>query len=93
MDDNFAIVNVTCPKCNYKFKINVKVFGMDDELTCFNCGTKFTIRNSAVDSIKREIPKIKAELERHINEAEKGNIKLSVKDLKEMRDALKKSGF
>ncbi len=91
MVNDFTKVKVKCPKCNFEFDINATVFGADDDLTCFNCGLIFSITGSIRDALKEEIPKIKAEIERRINEAEKGNIKLSVKELNELRDALKKS--
>ena len=89
MKNNFAMMKVTCPKCDFAFKINALVFGIEDELTCFNCGFKFTIKGSIIESMREQIPKIKSEIQKRISKAEKGKIKISANDLNKMRELLK----
>ena len=93
MKENLLKTKIPCPKCNSEFEINARIFGIDDTLTCFNCGFVFTIRGDLLDTMKTEIIKIKKEIKSRIKEAEKGNLKISSKDLKEMRDTLNKYEF
>lgn len=74
---------VTCPNCGEKFKPNIKEIDLDNVFICSNCNANFTIEECVDDS---RIKLINA----FINEAEKGNIKISSQKLNEMRDFLSK---
>ena len=89
MKEDFTKVKVHCPKCDFEFTINPTIFRDDSELTCFNCGFKFSLNGSIAKAIKKEIPKINAELKKRIIEAEKGNIKLTPEEIREITELLK----
>ncbi len=93
MDEKIFKYNVTCPQCNTEFEVDARIKGSDDDLHCPSCGFIFSIESNLKDSLHRNTKQVAKEIKRKIREAEKGNIKISSKELNEMKNLLAKHKF
>ena len=97
MKEDYLEPKVTCYRCETEFKIDVREFNLDNDLTCPKCGLIFTPRDCLIDSLKETTKSLKETtkslakvLKIKISEAEKGNTKMSPKELDKAKNLLAK---
>ena len=90
MKEDYLEPKVTCYRCETEFKIDVREFNLDNDLTCPKCGLIFTPRDCLIDSLKETTKSLAKVLKIKISEAEKGNTKMSPKELDKAKNLLAK---
>jgi uncharacterized C2H2 Zn-finger protein len=93
MNTEIFKTKVNCPKCKNVFEINIEYFNINNFLTCTKCGNVFSIEDTLLKTIESTISQVKAELKKRLKKAEKGIIKLSSKEVDDIKKVLKKNDF
>jgi len=76
---------IECPFCNTKFEVNLSDYSRDKLYSCTNCDKSFSTNESLLISINEGLPRI----EEQLHKIETGEIKVSDKDKKAVKDLKK----